>query len=53
MKSKKAVRKIGAEILEGIREIKRGEIGRVVPYPPIDKESQSERPQPGRKAFTA
>jgi putative transcriptional regulator len=28
-------RNIGAEILEGIREIKRGEIGRVVTFPPV------------------
>jgi putative transcriptional regulator len=28
-------RNIGAEILEGIREIKRGEIGRVIIFPPV------------------
>ncbi len=28
-------RNIGAEILEGIREIKRGEVGRVVVFPPV------------------
>jgi putative transcriptional regulator len=28
-------RNIGAEILDGIREIKRGEVGRTVHYPPI------------------
>lgn len=34
-KAKKGIRDIGAEILEGIREIKRGEIGRVVTFPPV------------------
>jgi putative transcriptional regulator len=34
MTSKKD-RDIGKEILEGIRQIKRGEIGRIVNYPPI------------------
>jgi len=34
MTSKKD-RDIGEEILEGIRQIKRGEIGRIVNYPPI------------------
>lgn len=33
--TKKTGRNIGAEILEGIREIKRGEIGRVVTFPPV------------------
>lgn len=33
--AKKLVRKIGEEILEGLREIKRGEVGRVVTYPPV------------------
>jgi putative transcriptional regulator len=28
-------RNIGAEILQGIREIKRGEVGRVVVFPPV------------------
>jgi len=28
-------RDVGAEILQGIREIKRGEIGRVVTFPPV------------------
>jgi hypothetical protein len=32
--AKKRARDIGAEILEGLREIKRGEVGRVVIYPP-------------------
>jgi putative transcriptional regulator len=32
---KKQSRNIGQEILEGIREIKRGEIGRVTTYPPV------------------
>jgi len=31
--ARKRARDIGAEILEGIREIKRGEAGRVVIYP--------------------
>jgi putative transcriptional regulator len=31
----KGTRDIGAEILEGIREIRRGEVGRVVTYPPV------------------
>lgn len=31
----KQSRDIGAEILEGIREIKRGEVGRVVTFPPV------------------
>ena len=30
-------RNIGAEILEGIRQIKRGEIGRVVTLPPVSE----------------
>jgi putative transcriptional regulator len=33
--AKKRVRRIGEEILEGLREIKRGEVGRVVTYPPV------------------
>lgn len=33
--TKKRVRRIGEEILEGLREIKRGEVGRVVTYPPV------------------
>lgn len=33
--SKDRSRDIGAEILEGIREIKRGEIGRVTTFPPV------------------
>jgi putative transcriptional regulator len=33
--SKERSRDIGAEILEGIREIKRGEVGRVVTFPPV------------------
>jgi len=33
--AKKHARNIGAEILEGIREIKRGEVGRVVTYPSV------------------
>lgn len=33
--AKKHSRDIGAEILEGIREIKRGEVGRVVTFPPV------------------
>ena len=28
-------RNIGTEILEGIRELKRGEVGRVVTFPPV------------------
>ena len=32
--AKKRARDIGAEILEGLREIKHGEVGRVVIYPP-------------------
>jgi putative transcriptional regulator len=35
--SKKRSRNIGAEILEGIRQIKRGEIGRVVTVPPVSE----------------
>ena len=31
----KAKRNIGLEILEGIREIKRGEHGRVITVPPV------------------
>jgi len=38
--AKKRTRDIGTEILEGIREIKRGEVGRVVTFPPL--------PKPGR-----
>jgi putative transcriptional regulator len=34
MTSKKD-RDIGKEILEGVRQIKRGEVGRIVNYPPI------------------
>ena len=33
--AKKPVRNIGEEILEGIREIKRGEVGRVFTCPPV------------------
>jgi putative transcriptional regulator len=33
--AKKHTRDIGAEILQGIREIKRGEVGRVVTFPPV------------------
>jgi putative transcriptional regulator len=33
--AKKQIRKIGEEILEGLRELKRGEVGRVVTYPPV------------------
>jgi putative transcriptional regulator len=33
--AKKRARNIGAEILAGIQEIKRGEIGRVVTFPPV------------------
>lgn len=34
---KKKSRNIGAEILEGIRQIKRGEIGRVTSLPPVSE----------------
>jgi putative transcriptional regulator len=33
--AKKQTRDIGAEILDGIREIKRGEVGRVTTFPPV------------------
>ena len=33
--AKKQARNIGMEILDGLREIKRGEVGRVVVYPPV------------------
>jgi putative transcriptional regulator len=33
--AKKRTRDIGAEILDGIRELKRGETGRVVTFPPV------------------
>ena len=33
--TKKRKRDIGAEILEGLRHLKRGTIGRVIHYPPI------------------
>ena len=33
--AKKRKRNIGAEILEGIRQIKRGEVGRVTMVPPV------------------
>ena len=33
--SKKRSRDIGSEILEGIRQLKRGKIGRVVTVPPV------------------
>jgi putative transcriptional regulator len=33
--AKKRTRDIGAEILEGIRELKRGEVGRVTTFPPV------------------
>jgi hypothetical protein len=42
--AKKGTRDIGAEILEGLREIKRGEVGRVVTFPPI-----AEPVPPGQK----
>jgi putative transcriptional regulator len=35
--SKRQSRNIGAEILEGIRQIKRGEVGRVANYPPVSR----------------
>lgn len=35
--SKKRARDIGAEILEGIRQLKRGEVGRVVTFPPVSE----------------
>ena len=35
--SKKHSRNIGAEILEGIRQLKRGEVGRVVTLPPVSE----------------
>ena len=40
--AKTDTRNIGAEILEGIREIKRGEIGRVVMFPPVAEASLGE-----------
>ena len=33
--AKNRTRDIGSEILTGIREIKRGEVGRVVTFPPV------------------
>lgn len=33
--AKQRDRNIGEEILEGLREIKRGEVGRVMVYPPV------------------
>lgn len=36
MASKRSDRNIGEEILEGIREIKRGDAGRISTYPPSD-----------------
>lgn len=33
--SEKHDRRIGEEILEGLREIKRGEVGRLTTYPPV------------------
>lgn len=33
--AKRQTRDIGAEILAGIREIKRGEVGRVTTFPPV------------------
>ena len=33
--AKQRDRNIGEEILEGLREIKRGEVGRVTVYPPV------------------
>ncbi len=33
--NKRRSRDIGAEILEGIRQIKRGKVGRIVNYPPV------------------
>ena len=35
--SKKHPRNIGAEILEGIRQLKRGEVGRIVTLPPVSE----------------
>ncbi len=32
---KRRSRDTGAEILEGIRQLKRGELGRIVTYPPV------------------
>ncbi len=42
--AKKRIRDIGAEVLEGIREIKRGEVGRVVTFP-----STAELVPPGQR----
>jgi len=35
--AKKRKRDIGAEILEGIRQIKRGEVGRIITVPPVSE----------------
>lgn len=35
--TKRHTRNIGTEILEGIRQLKRGEVGRVVTYPPVSE----------------
>jgi putative transcriptional regulator len=35
--AKKRKRDIGVEILEGIRQIKRGEVGRVITVPPVSE----------------
>jgi putative transcriptional regulator len=33
--AKQSARDIGTEILDGIRELKRGEVGRIVTFPPV------------------
>jgi putative transcriptional regulator len=38
--AKTQTRNIGSEILEGVRELKRGEIGRVVTLPPSSKHAR-------------
>ena len=35
--AKQRSRDIGAEILEGIRQLKRGDVGRLVTFPPVSK----------------
>jgi putative transcriptional regulator len=46
-KMTKAKRDIGAEILEGLRELKRGEHGRIINVPDVGSDSRKDGVVPG------
>ena len=50
MSGREEERDIGMEILEGIRQIKRGEVGRVTHFPPIGCERGANLPEDTRRA---